>query len=282
VKRRNQTHITVWPAITDLMLTIVIISIIGGVLGYSKFNSLQRKNVEFIDSMDEQQETISDLRQSIRSLKVSEKILLELPETRKHILDKLESRLEESGMSAEVRHEEGVLRLSDDAINFPLGGETPISRHQDNIGWLAGTLAELVPCYTSSNNRNMKQENNGSRSNRPSYCQPHVSNPKCEGQDLPWLLGTILIEGHTDTVAVGSDRRFKNNLELSSVRAASVYEMIVACEPIIKEMRNTRGVPVFSTSGYGEMRLAIPSDPGNDYNRRIDLRFLFEPKRDEN
>ena len=253
MKRRPRTQITVWPAITDLMTTIVVMAILAGVVGYSYIQQEDRE-------------------------------LLRLPAARDHVLGEIDALLRESNMGVEVRKEEGVIRLSDDAINFSLGGETPISRHEANVGWLARALAEVVPCYISPDNTSAGQGGIDAKIVRPSYCQPLTvknSADSCENE-FPWLLGTILIEGHTDTVAVGDRRRFKNNLELSSMRAASVYEMIIACEPTIKEMRNTQNVPVFSTSGYGEMRLARPDDPGSDDNRRIDLRLLLEPKPDGN
>ncbi len=263
--RRRQNRVNVWPAITDLMTTIVVIAIIGGVLGYSTFNKIKE------DLEDE----ISVLEDSI-SVLGPDSIHVELTQRRNQILGTLKNRLKGSGMSVEIP-EEGVLRLSEDAINFALGDEKPIPRHESNIGWLARALAELVPCHISSNGTNIRQGNNDVKYARPPYCQEPARNRKCEEKITSrWLLGTILIEGHTDSVAVGLGRRFKNNLELSSMRAASVYEMITACEPSLKGMNNTQGVPVFSTSGYGEMRPAIRNDPGNDYNRRIDLRLLFE------
>ncbi|MCY4059212.1 MAG: hypothetical protein OXG44_14540, partial [Gammaproteobacteria bacterium] len=94
---------------------------------------------------------------------------------------------------------------------------------------------------------------------------------------FPWLLETLLIEGHTDDVRVAPGNRFRDNLELSSMRAATVHRMTVACEPEVEHLLNLDGHPVLSTSGYGYTRPAT-SDPARaDENRRIDLRFLLEP-----
>lgn len=208
-------------------------------------------------------------------------------ETRDHILRELENRLEEAGMSVEVLQDQGVLRLSDNAINFPSGSENPVVEHQRNVGRLAKALAEVVPCYVSSDREAMIAGSDIdpavlTTENTPLYCQPAeiTSTYTCEEQDYPWLLETLLIEGHTDRVPVAGDRRFRDNLELSSMRAATVYRMITACEPRIERMRNTENVPVLSTSGYGYTRPATLDSELSDYNRRIDLRLLLEPPDD--
>ena len=208
-------------------------------------------------------------------------------ETRDHILQELEERLEEAGMSVEVFHEQGVLRLSDNAINFPSGSETPVRSHQINVGRLAQALSEVVPCYVSSNRDSMiaqgqQNEKSIQSENLPSYCpSPASSSPyTCEQQSYPWLLETLLIEGHTDDVPVAKSRRFRDNLELSSMRAATVYRMLLACNPRIERLRNSSDVPVLSTSGYGYTRPATSDPELSDYNRRIDLRLLLEPPED--
>ena len=61
------------------------------------------------------------------------------------------------------------------------------------------------------------------------------------------------------------------------MRAATVFGMIGSCEPRIKVFRNNKKLSVLGTSGYGSMRLAKPTAPLAEENRRIDLRFLVEP-----
>ena len=205
-------------------------------------------------------------------------------ETRDHILGEIASRLEAAGMTVEVLHEQNILRLSDNAINFPSGSESPISEHQINVGQLAQALAEVVPCYVSSHKKATVSESNtevikNDFEGKPSYCLPPAtaSAYTCEAQKHSWLLETLLIEGHTDDVPVSNERRFRDNLELSSMRAATVYRMIAACEPLIEGMYNSQDVPVLSTSGYGFTRPATRDPDLADYNRRIDLRLLLEP-----
>ena len=194
--------------------------------------------------------------------------------TQASILHDMEERLEDAGMRVEVIPEQGVLRLSENAINFPFGGEAPINR--ENVGRLARVLAEVVPCFTSEMSVGPEESQALDEEVDRAHCQEAADTPRYECPGLPGRLDTILIEGHTDGVPVARGLRFRSNLELSSMRAANVHRMIVACEPDIERMVNSYGVSILSTSGYGSARPA-----GEDLfaaeNRRIDLRFLLEP-----
>ena len=196
--------------------------------------------------------------------------------TRTRMLRDIKSRLEKAGMRVEVLADQGVLRLSDNAINFPSGSETPVPEHHVNVGRLAQAIAEVVPCYVSPGSAVSTLRDGGEA---VSYCQPPAdpSMYDCRKQEFPWLLETLLIEGHTDNVPVSPGNRFQDNLELSSMRAATVHRMIVACEPEVERLLSTDDFPVLSTSGYGYTRPAIRDTGRTAENRRIDLRFLLEP-----
>ena len=205
-------------------------------------------------------------------------------ETRDRILAAIATRLENSGIRVEVLYDQGVLRLSDNAINFPSGSETPVAGHHVNVGRLAQAIAEVVPCYVSrgrTDSGRLDGDHAATRddSEAPSYCHPSAdpSEYACREQRFPWLLETLLIEGHTDDVPVAGGRRFRDNLELSSMRAATVHRMITACEPGVERLLNTDDYPILSTSGYGYTRPATRDPEQADDNRRIDLRFLLEP-----
>lgn len=201
-------------------------------------------------------------------------------ETRRQILKDIAMRLENAGIKVEVLHEQGVLRLSEKGIYFPSGIEAPHKDHAERVGHLARVLAEVIPCYVAT--RSIIQSPVFGQS--PAYCSTPAkpSDYLCNRESFPSHLETLLIEGHTDTQPVSSGRRFRTNLELSSMRAATVYQMIKACEPGLMAVLNTKNFPVVSTSGYGSMRLAKLQEPLAEENRRIDLRFLMEPPtRDE-
>ena len=201
-------------------------------------------------------------------------------ETRDRMLQEIASRLQDSGMRVEVLADQGVLRLSENSINFPSGSEIPAADHHANVGRLAQAIAEVVPCYVSPSRATFAAR---SDADVPWYCQAPAdpSTDECREETLPWLLETLLIEGHTDDVPVAAGRRFRDNLELSSIRAATVQRMIITCEPGVGNLRNTDDYPILSTSGYGATRPVTSSpeqtDDSRRTNRRIDLRFLLEP-----
>lgn len=72
--------------------------------------------------------------------------------------------------------------------------------------------------------------------------------------------GRFLLIGHTD--AVGSD---EDNLDLSRRRAATVRDFLVR-EAQIDPAR-------LATEGRGERDLALPRDPTNGANRRVEVRW---------
>ena len=97
-------------------------------------------------------------------------------EVRDSILTQIATRLEDSGMRVEVLRHQGVLRLSENAINFPLGSEIPVAQLEGNVGIVARAIAEVVPCYVPA----ARTEPAGSDGRdaaidddtpRPSYCQ---------------------------------------------------------------------------------------------------------------
>ena len=207
-------------------------------------------------------------------------------ETRARILTAIADRLERSGIRVEVLLDQGVLRLSENSINFPSGSETPIIDHRVNVGRVAWAIAEVVPCYVSEENtfstRRALDAVAGGDGGDPAYCEipadPYAYD--CRERQYPWLLETLLIEGHTDHVPVAAGQRFRDNLELSSMRAATVHRMITACEPGVEDLLNSDGYAILSTSGYGNTRPATRDPERTDDNRRIDLRFLLEPPRE--
>ncbi len=204
-------------------------------------------------------------------------------DTRSQILTAIAHRLEVSGIRVDVLLDQGVLRLSEHAINFPSGSDTPLTDHWENVGIVAKAIAEVVPCYVSQDSAFTPRRVLGAPTdagvNVPDYCQlpADPSAYDCQVRRYPWLLETLLIEGHTDNVPVASGQRFRDNLELSSMRAATVHRMIAVCEPGMESLLSSAGYAILSTSGYGNTRPVTNEPMQASANRRIDLRFLLEP-----
>ena len=216
---------------------------------------------------------------------ITEELLAE-DETRSQLLTAIGDRLERSGIRVELLLDQGVLRLSENAINFPSGSETPIIDHRVNVGRVARVIAEVVPCYVSRetpfSTSISPDATSGDDAAGAAYCDlpADPSGYDCRQREYPWLLETLLIEGHTDDVPVSPGQRFRDNLELSSMRAATVHRMIMACEPMVENLVNSDGYAIVSTSGYGNARPATRDPNRVADNRRIDLRFLLEPPRE--
>lgn len=202
-------------------------------------------------------------------------------QTMKEMLAEIQDRLEASDVQVEVLADQGVLRLAENSINFPSGSEVPITDHHSNVGHLAKAIAEVVPCYVATKVATGVVRGSQLDAPKPSYCSDSVGSAayQCKRQQHPWLLETLLVEGHTDSDPVASGNRFQDNLELSSMRAATVQRMIARCEPSVLALRNLAEFPVLSTSGYGSTRPVAEANDRSDFerNRRIDLRFLLEP-----
>ena len=88
------------------------------------------------------------------------------------------------------------------------------------------------------------------------------------------FLQNLMIVGHTDKVPM----RGMDNLQLSALRALSVYRLMVEKTPVLSRYYNMSGEPIISFSGYGEDRpVENNSTPaGQSANRRTDLRIIMD------
>lgn len=86
------------------------------------------------------------------------------------------------------------------------------------------------------------------------------------GKNLQSLPNFVLVEGHTDNLAIHT-AEFPSNWELSSVRATNVVQELILCGVAPERL---------SASGYGEYRPQAPndSDQHRQTNRRVDIVLL--------
>ena len=87
--------------------------------------------------------------------------LMAAEETRNSILTAIAHRLEGSGIRVAVLLDQGVLRLSENSINFPSGSEIPVADHHLNVGRVARAIAEVVPCYVAAEQAESNAEESG-------------------------------------------------------------------------------------------------------------------------
>ena len=90
------------------------------------------------------------------------------------------------------------------------------------------------------------------------------------------IIQNLMIEGHTDS------RRMPDggidNLQLSALRALSVYRLLVEKTPELLDYYNISGEPILSFSGYGKARPVEENitAAGRNANRRTDIRVIMD------
>lgn len=201
--------------------------------------------------------------------------LTDAKDTRTEVVKAMADELRDEGIDVTIDPEQGVLRLTDRAIRFPRGDSMPEAAHHRNIGVVANVLLRVLRKHVS---RFEPPADLIARAGRPPNCvAEELEEPDLGPNESGSKVNTVLVEGHTDSVRIGSGSRFRDNLDLSAARGTEVFRMMQNCEPELAGLMNRAGSPVLSVSGYGETRPVDREHRDADVNRRIDLRFLMEP-----
>lgn len=181
--------------------------------------------------------------------------------TRAEILRQLQQTLKSKGVQVTIDTQNGVLRLPD-AILFDSGKAELKPAGEVAIGRLAEALGDVLPCYTDMP--------------APAAARP----AKCP--DTPHRIESLYIEGHTDDVPLNGRVQFKDNWDLSVVRATNTYRALVGLAPALGQQCARKAgqcEPILSVSGYGPQRPVHESagtpDEQRQRDRRIDLRILM-------
>lgn len=183
-------------------------------------------------------------------------------EARSEMLQAIAQRLREKGIEVDVVEDQGVLRLGE-AILFESGKADLDGVRRERVHELARALVEVLPCYALEAERQS-----------PADCPPKFDAA---------LVDALLIEGHTDDRPLLPSSPFRSNWDLSTERAYSVYEEVLHAEPRLTTLVNPDNQALLSISGYGPTRPvhAESTDVARAANRRIDLRFIVSPRRDQ-
>jgi chemotaxis protein MotB len=105
---------------------------------------------------------------------------------------------------------------------------------------------------------------------------------RCNQRGQNGKVDALFIEGHTDDRPISAANNFKDNWDLSTARARTVYLGLVNEQGGLDRLRNREGQPLLSVSGYADRRGVAVNDTEENrrQNRRIDLRFVMVPPQD--
>lgn len=173
-------------------------------------------------------------------------------EVRGQLVKDIAKRLKDANIDVTLSPKSDVLRLTEKAINFPLGQNVPTTETRANVPVIARVVREVLNNYVA--------------------CRAVGGERSCAADDR-LKVETIFVEGHTDMR--GDDR---SNWTLSTGRAATVYQEFITAAPELRTYFNRDGQEVLSVSGYSSTRPVDPAPNEQAYstNRRIDLRFVME------
>lgn len=181
-------------------------------------------------------------------------------EAREELLEELQRALIRDGVEIAIDSKQGVLRLKEGVL-FQSGSADLGDEGDEVVAKIGTALADVLPCYTHS-----------AATPRPTRCPERSA----EG-----LMDALFIEGHTDDRPLGLGKAFRDNWELSTARARSVYLSLTSHRPALDDLRNGDSQAILTVSGYADRRGVAPNDTDDNRrrNRRIDLRFVLAPPR---
>jgi len=235
-------------SMTDMMVGILFIFIILLMVFALNFRDRTDEQEDKIQIAEDVAERIEELRKEV-SLEIAR--LDDAEQARRAMLRDIEQRLKERGLNVEIDLQNGVLRLTEDAVRFAVNRSELSVSAEHNVNGIAEVLTEVLPFYAT--------------------CDAAVG-ISCSSSEKA-RVETVFVEGHTDTD--GSDDR---NWQLSTERAVNTYRQMITSSPKLRALQNSDGNELVSVSAYAFTRPIAPNDDGagKAQNRRIDLRFVME------
>jgi flagellar motor protein MotB len=243
-------------SVSDMMSGLLFVFIITLVAFVIQFQYASEDAVEEKEELIVQQEKTEQERETLAS-KVE--YLTNTRKIRRHLLSEIQQKLYIEGVNVTVDLEHGVLRLTEEAVRFSSGTADIEPGPQKNLKLIARVLADLLPCFAKI--EEMETD-----------C-PQFSQGKLEA---------IFVEGHTDNVPINNGT-YKSNWELSAQRAINTYQFMQEAQPALVALKNANDEPLFSVAGYAARRplIAHKTATNDPLNRRIDLRFIMMPPRED-
>jgi chemotaxis protein MotB len=183
---------------------------------------------------------------------------------RRKLLADIEAKLKDKGLEVKVDQELGILRLTDQTVQFRSSSDDLDDKPRENLAIIADVLDELLPCYAGIREVTLV----------PQSCPPNAIGK----------LEAVFIEGHTDNVPLpkSSRKRGDSNWHLSAKRAIKTYQYLIERQPNLSLLMNENQEPLFSVAGYADQRPLVEYETPTDdaRNRRIDLRFIMRPPKE--
>ncbi|MER9428783.1 OmpA family protein [Mesorhizobium sp. M0408] len=232
-------------SMTDMMVGILFIFIILLMVFALNFRQQTEKSEDQIKKLETAAEAAQsvnaklreiqkDVRSEIDSISAADRVRTEL-------LEEIQAKLKDQGLIVTIDPVSGVVRLGDNAINFPRRVAALDDVASQRVAILARVLADVLPKYTGT------------------------------AGDLPAHLETVFIEGHTDSTGVDRD-----NWTLSTERAVNTFRGLSEAEPSLRTLLNSADTEVLSVAGYASTRPIRDFSDDDGRQRRIDLRFVMD------
>ncbi|MGQ7793039.1 OmpA family protein [Faunimonas sp. B44] len=236
-------------SMTDMMVGILFIFIIMLMVFALDFRTQTDVQENAIEIAKEIAQRLSELEEEVREQISS---LDEAQDTRRRMLEDIQNQLASRGLHVQIDEAHGVLRLTEEAVRFPVNSTELGSQARANVETIALVLANVLPNYSA--------------------CDSGLTDRRCSSSGLAFV-ETVFVEGHTDVT--GNDER---NWQLSTERAVNTYRALVTAAPSLRDLRNEKSEEVLSVSGYSSTRPinAAETKAAWEENRRIDLRFVME------
>lgn len=261
-------------SMTDMMVGILFIFIIMLMVFALQF---QRQTDESEHQADKSKAQIEEVLEKVRQVseqlhslrsEINEELedLSQSQRERTALLTDLERELKATGLDVQIDRENGVLRLTENAIRFATDKSNLSAQASDNVRKLAAVLALVLPRYTS--------------------CVVSTTATDCKQLTPGAAIDTVFIEGHTDKQGSETSAGDSRNWQLSTERAVETYRTLTSFEPSLRALRNPEKKEILSVSGYSSTR-PIPgtemaaqgieiTQQAWEKNRRIDMRFVMQ------
>lgn len=261
-------------SMTDMMVGILFIFIIMLMVFALQFQKQTDESEKQADKskiqIEEVLEKVRQVSEQLHSLRseINDELedLSQSQRERTALLNDLERELKATGLDVQIDRENGVLRLTENAIRFATDKSNLSAQAADNVRKLAAVLARVLPRYTS--------------------CVVSSNATDCKLLAPGAAIDTVFIEGHTDRQGSETAAGDSRNWQLSTERAVETYRTLTAFEPSLRALRNPEKKEILSVSGYSSTRpipgTEIPAQGGEitqqawEKNRRIDMRFVMQ------